>query len=70
MKPVQVFYLTILAAASVAASATPSLSASSSQPSELCQGDPCSLQPPSNCESGMAPYKLNPECWVCCRPLT
>ncbi|KAG1779935.1 hypothetical protein EV702DRAFT_1083291 [Suillus placidus] len=70
MKPVQFVYLTILAAASVAASATPSFSENFPQPSELCQSDPCSSRPPSNCESGMAPYRVNPECWMCCRPLT
>ncbi|KIK35244.1 hypothetical protein CY34DRAFT_812316 [Suillus luteus UH-Slu-Lm8-n1] len=69
MKLVQIIYFTIIVASSVSSSATESFSASSSQPSVLCDGT-CFIRKPSNCESGMTPYHLGPKCWTCCSPLT
>ncbi|KAG2753646.1 hypothetical protein P692DRAFT_20828603 [Suillus brevipes Sb2] len=65
MKLVQIVYLTIIAASSVASSTTETFTAPSSQPSILCEGT-CYTRRPSNCESGMAPYHLGPKCWACC----
>ncbi|KAG2071264.1 hypothetical protein BDR04DRAFT_1098667 [Suillus decipiens] len=67
MKLIQIVYLTILSAASVAA--TRVVAASPTQKSLACYTQPpCSPNPPpaSMCLYGSTPWLTRESCWACC----
>ncbi|KAG2072186.1 hypothetical protein BDR04DRAFT_1191601 [Suillus decipiens] len=65
MKLVQIFYLTIVSAASAAASATPVMAASPVQ--TTCLSFPCLANPPSKCPVGGSPVYIPWRgYWECC----
>ncbi|KAG1870867.1 hypothetical protein F4604DRAFT_855090 [Suillus subluteus] len=73
MKLVQIIYLTILAAASAAASATRVRAVASPQESWACYGNPdiaCTSHPISNCPTGLVSYRVTWTCWSCCYSVT